>query len=317
MRQARSTTLSFGTRSHLISGLLTFAAIPTILSGCSNASEQTPRAIAPVEVAAQEDDQSPKVSQGIYQAKVYGSTRLYPSVDSAEKFLNSDLDTMHAMVKRGYFNDIPMLEEGETVTASVDTTGKFRFVQTADGKKGYISSSLLPKSPDEIQKLNSESPSVSVFNASLKEFGPPRELDQSKQLSASGLQLKLQGIEFKSIIGNKEGDGAWAEADEGYRFAVVSYTMTNASKEDQYLPMFSVLLDSNGQAYPRHDNGTFALWEQKKFQEPEMGIKPGKTLKVWEVFYIPQAVATGTLYFSAPDNVPNSKYQYKIALGEH
>lgn len=273
-------------------------------------TEEAPTLSAEVAEQAAIDKES---ELGVYETKVLDKTWLYPSLEKALSIQGQSIDTMHAMIQRGFYDGMPGLEKGETVTVSSKNQDGYRYTQTADGKSGYMISTLCGPSKAEIKEAHDSNITVQALRTSIKENGQPKLVAADKGLVADGLNYQIEKVEYTPNVGQEGVNEGWAAADDGHTFAVLTCKVRNVSKDEQTLPSYPALLDKSGTIYPRHDIATFAMWELKHFDEPS-AIKPGQTLKYYEAFYVPDSMPKKALAFTVPTSV-SSKFQQKLALG--
>jgi hypothetical protein len=189
--------------------------------------------------------------------------------------MKADLDTKYAMVKRGYLDKLPILEQGETVTANSEMTSDgMRFVITGDGKKGYIPHLLASKSKEEasnsIGTLIEQAEAESIQEWFAKHKLPPTKL---RKAVVHNVLYTIPQIERLKMVGNKNSEMSWAEADGGFKYLVVYYNAKNLNKEEaEALSTNSALRADDGNVYPLNVQASNAATETHKTNSLGYGI---------------------------------------------
>jgi hypothetical protein len=241
-------------------------------------------------------------SASTYKAKIVGSGRLYETVEQFQRFMSADFDTQSAMTKRGYFEKLPMLEQGEIVTASSEiANGGMRLVATVDGRKGYVPYLLVSPAPGETS--NSSEISIEESNAkSVREWFAQHKLPPTKVRKAvvHKVLYTITKIERLRKVGNENNGMTWAEAGEGFKYLVVFYNAKNLNKDaEEDLPATSAVRADDGTVYPQNSLASIAATETHKLPDV-VDVPPGKQICWASAYPIPHNVSLDHLSCSCP-----------------
>jgi hypothetical protein len=130
-----------------VPSMLTVAVL--MLTGCGSGSNTTvaDKPSEPASLSNSADgpssDQVPPVPESTtYQGDLLDNTRLFPSLEAAQKFFGSNIDGMNSLLHGG-LQDMPALVKDQTVTINKQAEGDYRLITTADGKTGCVVSTLI------------------------------------------------------------------------------------------------------------------------------------------------------------------------------
>lgn len=295
------------------------------LSGCGGAVETLRNAPAAQtsasapNVASQTNDLAPETKEvsPVFEAKIDGDTRLFKSRNDISEFMDADIDTKTAMIKRGFLAGLPALSDGDTVTVVRPPEDEpYASITTADGKEGWMIYSLIRQPQKSLDQIADESNTGHAYKKSVVEHGQPKTLPFGKTFISEGLQYTILKAERKSLIGSEDDSAkGWAKADPGFIFMIVTYRAKNVTDDAQSLNYSQALIDTENHLYPSHVVATAAVWEEKTFEEP-LEIQPGKVITCSQAFYVPIELPVSKLFYMAPDGVLADNFKYKIALAK-